>query len=188
MKFAPAIGGLLALSFSLLPVAAFAQTAGISGSPLPDQPYTLFYPEVMVTSGEVGGPLTINHPSMPLQCILAVVPVEDTTWTAEGALAALDPASVAAGWNETLPGFALGTSLVTKYQNSPALQYEGASTQQAEGGPVTLVHTETVDAGNGYTLDCLYASEVAAQARPIVDSIIANFSTKQDATPIAPMP
>ena len=31
--------------------------------------------------------------------------------------------------------------------------------------------------GNGYTLDCFYATEMAAEARPIVDSIIANFST-----------
>lgn len=180
MKFAPAV---LALSLSLAPVAAFAQTAGISGSPLPDQPYTLIYPQVMVTSGEAGGPLTINHPNLPLQCVLTVVPVEDTGWTAEGALAALDPATVASGWNQTFPGFTLGASLVTKYQSNPALQYEGTSTG-GEQGPITLVHTETVDGGNGYTLDCFYATEMAAQARPVVDTIIANFSTRQDAQPV----
>ncbi|KRA45617.1 hypothetical protein [Devosia sp. Root635] len=183
MRFAPAIGGLLALSLSLAPVAAFAQTAGISGSPLPDQPYTLIYPDVMVTSGEPGGPLTINHPGLPLQCVLTVVPVEDTGWTAEGALGALDPATVAAGWSETFPGFTLGASLITNYQSNPALQYEGTSTG-AEQGPITLVHTETVAAGNGYTLDCFYATEMAAEARPVVDAIIANFSTRQDAQPV----
>lgn len=176
MRFVPAV---LALSFCLVPVAAFAQTAGITGSPLPDQPYTLIYPAVMLTSGELGGPLTINHPGLPLQCLLTVVPVEDTTWTAESALAALDPATVAAGWNETFPDFVLGASLVTSYQSGPALQYEGTST--GEQGPVVLVHTETVDTGNGYTLDCFYATESAAEARPIVDAIIANFSTKLDA-------
>jgi len=183
MRFAPAIGGLLALSLSLLPVAVFAQSAGISGSPLPDQPYTLIYPDVMVTSGEIGGPVTINHPGLPLQCLLTVVPVEDTDWTAEGALAALDAATVAAGWNETFPGFTLGASLVTRYQSNPALQYEGTSTG-GEQGPITLVHTETVDGGNGYTLDCFYATEMAAEARPVVDAIIANFSTRQDAQPV----
>ncbi len=180
MKFVPAI---VALSLSLLPVAAYAQTAGISGSPLPDQPYTLIYPDVMVTSGEAGGPLTINHPALPLQCVLTVVPVEDTGWTAEGALAALDAATVAAGWNEAFPGFTLGASLVTNYQSNPALQYEGTSTG-GEQGPITLVHTETVDDGNGYTLDCFYATEMAADARPVVDAIIANFSTEQDAQPV----
>ena len=68
------------------------------------------------------------------------------------------------------------------------MQYEGASAGTADSGPLTLVHTETVDGGNGYTLDCFYPTEVAAEARPIVDSIIANFSTKQDAQPVAPMP
>ena len=181
MRFVPAV---LALSLCLAPVAAFAQTAGISGSPLPDQPYTLIYPEVMVTSGTTGGPVTINHPTLPLQCVLTVVPVEDTGWTAEGALAALDPVAVAAGWNQTFPGFTVGTSMVTSYQSNPALQYEGTSTGSESGGPITLIHTETVHAGNGYTLDCFYATEMAAEARPIVDSIIANFSTEQDAQPV----
>lgn len=182
MRFGPAIVGFLALS--LLPVAVLAQEAGVSGSPLPDQPYTLFYPDVMATSGEPGGPLTINHPTLPLQCVLTVVPVEDSDWTAEGALAALDATAVAAGWSQTFPGFTLGNSLVTRYQSNPALQYEGSSTGSDQGGPITLVHTETVHAGNGYTLDCFYATEMAAEARPIVDSIIANFSTAQDAQPV----
>lgn len=180
MRFAPAV---LALSLCLVPVTAFAQTAGITGSPLPDQPYTLIYPEVMVTSGEVGGPLTINHPGLPLQCVLTVVPVEDTGWTAEGALAALDAGAIASGWSATFPGFTLGASQVTSYQSNPALQYEGTSTG-GEQGPITLVHTETVDGGNGYTLDCFYATEMAAEARPVVDAIIANFSTRQDAQPV----
>ena len=184
MRLAPAIGGLLALSLSLLPITAFAQALAVDGSPLPDQPYTLIYPDVMATSGEAGGPLTINHPTLPLQCVLTVVPVEDTGWTAEGALAALDPATVAAGWNDTFPGFTLGASQITRYQSNPALQYEGTSTGAEDGGPITLVHTETVEAGHGYTLDCFYATEVAAEARPVVDTIIANFSTQQDAQPI----
>lgn len=188
MRFRPVLGCLAALSFSLVPVAAFAQNVTVTGSPLPDQPYTLIHPEVMIEApGEIGGPVTINHPEAPLQCVLTVVPVEDASWSAEGALAALDAAAVAAGWSETFPGFTLGTSLITQYQSGPALQYEGTS-EGGEQGPITLVHTETVDAGNGYTLDCFYATEVAAQARPLVDFIIANFSTRQDAQPVTALP
>jgi ABC-type thiamine transport system substrate-binding protein len=99
-------------------------------------------------------------------------------------LAALDATAVATGWSETFPGFTLGASRVASYQSNPALQYEGTSPGSDQGGPITLVHTETVDGGNGYTLDCFYATEMAAEARPIVDSIIANFSTRQDAQPV----
>lgn len=182
MRFAPAIG-LLALTLSLAPVTAFAQNLTVSGSPLPDQPYTLIYPDVMVTSGEVGGPVTINHPGLPLQCVLSIVAIEDTGWTADSALAELDPAAVSAGWSEAFPGFTVGPSKITSYQSNPALQYEGNS-PGTEGGPITLVHTETVDDGNGYTLDCFYATEMASEVRPVVDTIIANFSTQQDAQPV----
>jgi hypothetical protein len=189
MKLAPALGGFLALAMCLVPMAAQAQEAGISGSPLPNQPYTLIYPPVMVTAnGEIGGPVTINHPEMPLQCILAVIPVEDTEWTADGALASLDAASIAEGWSDTLPGFTLGASLVANYQSGPALQYEGSSAASEDAPATSLVHTETVASGNGYTLDCLYPTEVAAEARPVVDAIIANFSTQQDAQPVTAFP
>lgn len=188
MNFRPAIGGLAALSFCLLPFAAMAQEIGTTGSPLPDQPYTLIYPAEMVTGGQIGGPVTLNHPAFPLQCVLSVVPVDDTGWTADGALASLDPAAITAGWNDTLPGFVLGTTQLTNYQSDVALQYEGASAGSAEAGPVALVHTEAVSEGNGYALDCFYPTEVAEQARPVVNSIIANFSTKLDAEPVAPVP
>lgn len=183
MNLRPAVGCLAALSIALLPGAAFAQSAGISGSPLPDQPYTLIYPDVMVTSGETGGPLTINHPTLPLQCVLTVVPVEDTGWTVEGALAALDVNAVAAGWQSTLPGFSVLDSKATAYQSGPALLYQGTS-QGESGTTVTLVHTEAVSGGNGYTLDCFFSTEEALVAGPIVDNIIANFSTAQDAQPV----
>ena len=81
MRFAPVVGGLLALSLCMVPVTAQAQTAGVSGSPLPDQPYTLFYPEEMTDSGTPGAPLTVNHPTLPIQCVLTVVALEDTGWS-----------------------------------------------------------------------------------------------------------
>jgi hypothetical protein len=184
MHFRPLLGCLMALSLSLAPVAAFAQNVTMTGSPLPDQPYTLIHPEAMSVSGEVGGPVTINHPDAPLQCVLTVVAVEDTAWTADGALAALDDAAVSQGWAETFPGFALTNKTTAAYQSSTALLYEGNSTDSPQGVPLTVVHTETVDAGNGYSLDCFYATEMAETVRPLVDFIIANFSTRQDAQPL----
>jgi len=186
MKLGSAAGSLLAIGIGLLPAAAMAQSLVLSGSPLPDQPYTLIYPDIMVESGEPGGPVTINHPGAPLQCMLSVVPVDDTGWTAEAALANLDEAAVVRSWSATFPGFVLGNRTITAYQSGPALFYEGASTGAEGSAAISLVHTETVSGENGYTLDCYYATEFAEQARPLVDFIIANFSTEQDAQPIAP--
>ncbi|MBU1307068.1 MAG: hypothetical protein KKF33_16310 [Alphaproteobacteria bacterium] len=186
MTMKPAMGCLAAMTFLFVPVASYAQTINMTGSPLPDQPYTLIYPEPMAATAEAGGPLTINHPTMPLQCILTVVPADDAGWTADGALAALDDAAVTAGWASTLPGFALTNKAVTAYQSNPALLYEGASTDSPQGVPLNVVHTETVSDGNGYTIDCIYATASAAEARPIVDFVLANFSTQQDAEPITP--
>ena len=181
MKFAPAFGGLLALAISIAPVAAFAQEVGISGSPLPDQPYTLIYPATMTLSGLPGETLTLNHPEAPLQCSLKIVTVEDTDWSAQSALTGLNDAEITADWAQTYPGFVLSEKATTPYQNTTALIYEGTSTGSPMGVPLNIVHTEAVDAGRGYTLDCLFATSVAAQARPIVDFIIANFSTQSDA-------
>jgi hypothetical protein len=188
MYFRPLLAGVATLSLCLAPAAAFAQNVAATGSPLPDQPYTLIHPEAMTVSGEVGGAVTINHPDAPLQCVLTVVPVEDTGWTAENALAALDDAAVSQSWSETFPGFVLTNKTTTAYQSDSALLYEGTSTDSPQGVPLTIVHTETVNTAHGYTLDCFYATEVAEQARPLVDFIIANFSTQQDAEPVTPLP
>jgi len=181
MNLKPAIGALAALSLSLASGATYAQSVNVTRSILQDQPYTLIYPETMIASGGAGEPLTINHPDAPLQCDLTVVAVEDTGWTAENALASLDDGEVTAGWAQTFPGFTLGFKGTTAYQGNTALIYDGTSTDSPMGQPLTLVHTETVDTGRGYALDCLFATAVTAQARPIVDFIIANFSTRADA-------
>lgn len=181
MKFRPAIGCLAAISMGLVPGVALAQSVNLTRSILPDQPYTLIYPDTMIASGGATGPLTINHPNAPLQCDLTIVPVEDTGWTADGALASLVDDEIVASWSETFPGFELGTKATTAYQSGAALIYEGTSTDSPMGVPLTIVHTETVDNGRGYALDCLFATEFAAQARPIVSFIIANFSTRADA-------
>lgn len=181
MNLRLATGCLAALSLGFMPAVAFAQSVNATRSILPDQPYTLIYPVEMVASGGAGAPLTINHPNAPLQCTLSVVPVEDTGWTAEAALASLNDSDVAASWATNFPGFTLGTKSTTPYQSATALIYEGTSTDSPMGQPLTIVHTETVDAGRGYALDCMYATDVAADARPLVNFIIANFSTRADA-------
>ena len=176
-----AVAGLAVLSLVLSPALALAQSVNVTRSVLPTQPYTLIFPDQMVASGGGEDPVTINHPEAPLQCDMRVVPVEDTNWTAENALGALDDSEVAASWAEIMPGFVLGTKGTTPYQDATALIYDGSSPESAMGVPLTVVHTETVSNGRGYVLDCLYATDQAEQARPIVDFIIANFATRSDA-------
>jgi len=181
MIIRPAMGGLVALSMVLAPTAAFAQTINITRSVLPDQPYTLIYPDTMEASGGVDKPVTINHANAPLQCNMSFVSVDETDWTPEGALASLVDADIETGWSETFPGFVLGAKGTTAYQSDTALIYEGTSADSPMGIPLTIVHTETVANGLGYTLDCLFDTKEAEQARPIVDFIIANFSTSAEA-------
>jgi len=173
----------LLAALALLPTGAYAQAdVTITRSVLPDRPFTLIYPAAMTATGGGADPLTINHPDAPLQCNLEIVPtVADTGWTPDSALAEFDDAEVAANWTDSFPGFAVASKGTTAYQSGPALTYEGNSTNSPMGVPLTIVHTETVDTGRGYVLDCLFATDVAEKARPMVDFIIANFSTKADA-------
>lgn len=181
MKLKAATACFAAAAIGLLPMLAQAQEVNVSQSIIPDQPYTLIYPATMTLSGLPGEALTLNHPEAPLQCSLKIVTVEDTDWSAQSALSGLDDAEITADWAQTYPGFVLGEKSTTPYQNTTALIYEGTSTGSPMGVPLNIVHTEAVDAGRGYTLDCLFATTVAEQARPIVDFIIANFSTQSDA-------
>lgn len=166
---------------ALAPAAAFAQSVNVTRSIIPALSYTLIYPEPMVAVSSDPSSLTINHPDAPLQCDMTVTPVEDTSWTAETALSELGEAEVVSSWSQTFAGFAVATKGTVQYQNATALIYEGASTDSPQGVPLTIVHTETVEGGNGYTLDCLFATGVAEQVRPMVNFIIANFSTRPDA-------
>lgn len=181
MKRTWAMAALAGLTLGLLPAVSMAQSVNITRSIFADQPYTLIYPEAMIATGGAGESLTINHPNAPLQCDLTVVAVEDTGWTAETALAELDTTAITEGWSETLPGFTLGHSGTVAFQDATALLYDATSSDSPMGVPLTLVHAETVAQGRGYALDCLYATAVAEQVRPIVDFIVANFATRSDA-------
>ncbi len=181
MKQFKASAVLAGMVLALSPVMAAAQSVKVTRSVLTDLPYTLIYPSEMVASGGMDAPLTINHTSAPLQCDLTVVAVDDTDWTAEAALSELNDGDIAASWSGPLPGFSIASKGLAAYQDATALTYEGTSTSSATGMPLTLVHTEAVSAGRGYVLDCIFDAAQAAEARPIVDFIIANFSTKADA-------
>lgn len=170
-----------ALALAMAPISASAQNVSTIRSDQPDLPYSLFYPAEMVASGGGDAPLTINHSSAPLQCELTVVPVEDTTWTAESALNDFDQDAAAAAWAADLTGFAITETGTREYRDVTALSYEGTSTNSPLGEPLTLRHTEAVTDGRGYILDCFFAAAQAEQARPLVDFIIANFSTRADA-------
>lgn len=180
MKFRHILSCAVGVIF-LTPNLAMAQSVNVTHGILPDRPYTIIYPDAMVATGGAGEPLIINHPNAPLQCTSEIVPVEDTGWTAQSALDNLDTAEIAKSWADRFPGFAVTAKSIARYQSGDALLYEGTSTDSPMGEPLTMVHTETVDSGRGYTLECMYATKFAEQARPIVDFIITNFSTKADA-------
>lgn len=181
MKHNRTLAAATGIAVALASIPAMAQNINVTRSVLEGLPYTLAYPEPMQASGGGDDPIIVNHPNAPLQCEMSLVPVEDTGWTAETALASLNEAEVAAAWAETLPGFAVTGKGLAAYQDTTALLYEGDSTGSPIDLPLTLVHTETVSNGRGYVLECLYATAEAERARPVVDFIIANFSTRADA-------
>lgn len=174
------IAMMAAASLVAAPAMSMAQEVQASRSTDANLPYALFYPQPLVATGGGEQPLTINHPNAPLQCSLQAVPAEDTSWTAADALGKLDDAQVATAWEKTLPGFAITNKATTPYRDATALLYEGTSLGSEMGIPLTLVHTEAVTEGRGYVLECLYSTAEAEQARPIVNFIIANFSTRSD--------
>jgi hypothetical protein len=181
MKFRRRIGGVVLAAALAVPAAANAQSLNITRGIFDNQPYTLIYPGAMIASGGGPDPLTINHPDAPLQCELNIIAIEAAGWTPQGALENFDADSAADKWAETFPGFAITGTAVRPYQNGEALIYEGESEDSPMDIPITLVHAEAVDASRGYALDCIYSTDVADNARPIVDFIIANFSTRSDA-------
>ena len=147
-----------------------------------DLPYTAIYPNVLQTADD-GNPetiMTLRHPSVPLQCDVFAVAGGPDGWTAEGALQALDTAGIEAAWTPSFPGFRLTGQSVGRFANGPALFYEGISESSPFGLPMSIVHAEAVDGGRTYAVECLLAQEIAAEARPMVDFIIANFSTNSE--------
>jgi hypothetical protein len=147
-----------------------------------DLPYTAIYPSILRTADD-GNPatiLTLQHPDALLQCDVFAVPATSEAWSAEGALSALDVGGIESDWAPSFPGFKVTGQSVTRFASGPALLYEGSSNSSPFGVPVSIIHAETVASGRTYMVECLLAQDIVAEARPMVDFIIANFSTNSD--------
>lgn len=147
-----------------------------------DLPYTAIYPDVLQTFDD-GNPetiLTLRHPGATLQCDVFAVPGAKDGWSAEEALQGLDVAGIESTWGPDFPGFKITAQSVIRLASGPALFYEAESNNSPLSLPLSIVHAEAVDGGRTYAIECLIDRAVAADARPMVDFIIANFSTRSD--------
>jgi hypothetical protein len=162
---------------------AYAQNQVIIDRGLTDDlPYTAIYPDVLKTidDGNSQTILTLQHPNAFLQCDVFAVSGPADGWTAEGALQSLDIAGIEATWAPDCPGFKVTSQNLTNFASGPALLYEGQADSSPMGVPISIVHAEAVDAGRTYAVECLLEQAIAADARPMIDFVIANFSTKSD--------
>lgn len=167
---------------ALLAGPAMAQAINATRSSLPDLPYTLLYPDVMIAS-ENGpdGRVRLNHVNAPVRCDLVVIPVEDAEWTPQSALDAFDRPLVQSQWNGMFPGFTITDAAVAPIHGGEALVYRGSSPESDLSLGLDFVHLETVDENRGYVLDCFYPTAIAPSAKPMVDFVVGNFSTRSDA-------
>jgi hypothetical protein len=147
-----------------------------------DLPYTAIYPQVMqsVDDGSSETILTISHPDALLRCDYFSVAGAPEGWSAEAAVSSLDVAGIESSWAPNFPGFRLSAHGVVRFASGPALLYEGSSDASPMGPAVSVIHAEAVDGGRTYAVECLVDRAVAPDARPMIDFIIANFSTRSD--------
>lgn len=172
----------LCCALALVSFPALAQSLKITRSTVGERPFTLIYPDSFnAANGTNGVTLTISHDEAPLQCNLIVAPLEGSTWTADDALANFDPTVIETGWQADFPGFSVNDRSIVAFQGTPALLYEGSSLGSPAGVPTRIVHAETVDQDRGYIFECIMADQISGEARPLVDFLIANLSTKSDA-------
>lgn len=154
-------------------------TRGADSSP----PFTVIYPEVLkpVEDGSATTLVTLRHPDAPLQCDVFSVAGAAGGWTAERAVKNLDVAGIEATWIPDFPGFRIVEQRVTDFASGPALLYEGESDNSPLGVPLRIIHAESIIDERTYAVECLIGRSIAAEARPLVEFIIANFSTRSDA-------
>lgn len=149
-----------------------------------DLPYTISYPDVLqsIDDGSDATILTLRHTNAPLQCDAFVANGAAPGWTAEGALTTLDVPGIVATWAPDFPGFKVTNQQLTEFQSGPALLFEGESDNSPLGVPLHIVHAEATDGGRFYAVECLVERGAASDARPMINFIIANFSTRSDGT------
>lgn len=182
----------LRIARRLLAVAAAALISGaaaaqeqvlITRGTDPALPFTIIYPEALrpIEDGSAATILTLRHPDAPLQCDIFSVAGAAGGWTAENAVANLDVAGIEDTWAADFPGFRIVEQRVADFASGPALLYEGESDNSPLGVPLRIVHAETIDSDRTYAVECLIGRSVADEAQPLVDFVIANFSTRSDA-------
>jgi hypothetical protein len=146
-------------------------------------PYSVFYPSVLQAIDD-GNPQTVvtlaPQSEKFMQCNVFVVPASGEPWTAEGALSSLDAAGIESAWAPDFPGFKLSGQSLASFSSGPALRYEGKSDNSPMSVPISVIHAEAVDGGRTYAVECLYDTSIDADARPVADFLIANFSTNSD--------
>ena len=150
----------------------------------PERPFTVIYPNVLQVfdDGSDVTVLTLRHPDAIMQCDALVQDGAPTDWNADAALGGLDTAGIVSTWTPDFPGFKVTGQSVTRFQSGPALLYEGESENSPFGVPAKIVYAEAVDGGRNYAIQCIVELGEAADARPMVDFIVANFSNRSDGT------
>ncbi len=148
----------------------------------PDRPFTLIYPSVLqpVDDESEVTVATLRHPDAVMQCDAFVQDGAAPDWSAEAALQTLDTQAIVDIWTPDFPGFALSGQRLTSFQSGPALMFEGTSDNSPFGLPVHILHAEAADSGRFYVVECLVDASAANEARPMIEFIIANFSTRSD--------
>lgn len=150
----------------------------------PERPFTLIYPSVFesVDDGSEVTVITLRHPDAVMQCDAMVQDGAGSDWSAEDALKSLDVSGITSTWAPDFPGFKVTGQTVTQFQSGPALMFEGESDNSPLGVPLKIIHAEATDGGRYYALECLVERGAANDARPMIDFLIANFSTRSDGT------
>lgn len=148
-----------------------------------DLPYSIYYPNVLqsIDDGNSQTIMTLQPSSEKFfQCDVFAVQGGPDNWSADEAAKTLDVGAIESSWSPDFPGFKLTGQSVAAFSSGPALRYEGQSENSPMNVPINVIHAEAVDGGRTYAIECLYDRGTDADARPLVDFIIANFSTKSD--------
>ena len=187
-KFGAPQGAILFAALALAatpPVVAQEQVQmNVVHGPTAERPFTVIYPNVLesVDDGSEVSVLTLRHPNAGMQCDALVQDGAGTDWSADKALASLDVNGIVSTWSPDFPGFKVTGQSVTQFRSGPALMFEAESDNSPLGVPLKIVHAEAIDSGRFYALECLVERGAADEARPMIDFIIANFSTRSDGT------
>ena len=150
----------------------------------PERPFTVIYPNIFeaVDDGSDVTVVTLRHPDAVMQCDAMVQDGAGPNWSADEALKSLDVNGIVSTWSPDFPGFKVTGQSITQFQSGPALMFEGEADNSPLGVPLKIIHAEATDSGRFYALECLVERGAANDARPMIDFLIANFSTRSDGT------